>query len=103
MTAWTQLIMTEIENRKVREQQQVDAHSPHELLQDISSLATYDVYCDPLMAPDASVTRGLQKIVPLSAPLKYQCVDGSTKPLFLAQAMVAEKTRGRAVISIVNK
>ncbi len=69
-TVWTQFIMTEIQNRNVREHQHVDGRTSHELLQDISSLALYDVYCDPLMALDANVTWGLQKNMPLSAPLR---------------------------------
>ncbi len=62
---WTQFIMTEIQNRNVCEHQHVDGRTSHELLQDFSSLALYDVYSDPLMASDANVTRGLRKSMPL--------------------------------------
>jgi hypothetical protein len=63
--------MTEIQNRNVREHQHVDGCTSHELLWDISYLAVCDVYSDLLMASDANVTQGLQKNMPLSAPLRY--------------------------------
>jgi hypothetical protein len=72
---WTQFIMNEIQNRKVREHQHVDGRTSHDLLQEISSLALYDVYCDLLMALYANITRGLQKNTPLSAPLQICCMD----------------------------
>jgi hypothetical protein len=59
------------------------------------SLAFYDVYRDPLMASDANITQGLQKIMQLSAHLQeYCCGDGTTKPMTLAQAMEADKSWG---------
>jgi hypothetical protein len=92
---WTQFILM---NRKVLEHQHVDGRTSHELLQNIPSLALYDVYSDLLMASDANVTQGLQKNMPLSAPpLQYRCVDGTTKPMTLAQAMAVEKRRGGEV------
>jgi hypothetical protein len=57
-------IMTVIENRNVHEHQHINGCTSHELLQDISSLASIDVYHDPLMALDANITRGFQKKVP---------------------------------------
>jgi hypothetical protein len=93
----TQFIMTEIQNRNPREHQHVDGRTSHELLQDISSLALYDIYSDPLMASDATINQGLQKNMPLSAPLRYCYVDRTTKLITLAQAMAAEKRRGGEV------
>jgi hypothetical protein len=94
---WTQFILTEIENRNVHEHQHVNDRTSHELLQDISSLASYDAYRDPLMASDANVTRGLHKKILLSAPSQYCCTDETTKPMTLAQAMAAEKHWGEEV------
>ncbi len=102
MTVWTQFILTEIKNRNVREHQHVDGCTIHELLQDISSLASYDVYCNPRMASDANVTQGLQKNMLLSAPLQYHCADGTAKPMTLTQAMASEK-RWSGDVSIVNQ
>ncbi len=94
---WTQSIMTEIQNRNVCEHQHVDGHTSHEHLHAISPLALYDVYSDLLMVLDANVTQGLQKNMPISAPLQYCCTDGTTKPMTFAQAMAAEKRWGGEV------
>jgi hypothetical protein len=91
---WTQFILTEIDNRNICEHQHVDGHTSHELLQDISFLASYYVYCDPPMALDVNITQGLQKKMPLSAPLQYCCTDRIAKPMTLGQAMAAEKCMG---------
>jgi hypothetical protein len=46
-SAWTQLIMTEIQNHNVREHQHINARSSHELLQDVSTLSAIDAYSNP--------------------------------------------------------
>jgi len=49
-SAWTQLIMTEIQNHNIREHQHINTHSSHELLQDVSTLFAIDAYSNPGMA-----------------------------------------------------
>jgi hypothetical protein len=68
-SAWTQLILTEIQNHNVREHQHIGAHSSHELLQDVSTLSATDACSNPGMAANANVSRGLRTLVPLSGPV----------------------------------
>ena len=63
-SAWTQLVMTEIQNHNVREHQHIDTRSSHELLQDVSTLAAISAYSNPGMAADANVSRGLRTLLP---------------------------------------
>jgi hypothetical protein len=97
-SAWTRLIMTEIENNSVRVSQNEDGRSRGELLQDVSCHAAINAYSDPTMASDAYVSRGLRKSVPLLAKVNYRCSDGSTKPMTLPQAR-REMMRGGARMS----
>ena len=91
-SAWTQLVITEIQNHNIREHQHVDARSSHELLQDVSTLAAISAFSNPGMAADANVSRGLRTLLPLSGPVNYRAKDGSRRPMTLAAAK-AEMTK----------
>ena len=93
-SAWTQLIMAEIQNHNIREHQHIDARSSHELLQDVSTLSAIDAYSYPGMAADANVSRGLCTLVPLSGPVNYRAEDGSKRAMTLAAAKAMECQRG---------
>ncbi len=68
-SAWTPLILTEIENHNVREHQHINARSSHKLHQDVSTLPAIDAYSNPGMAANANVSWGLCTLVPLSGPV----------------------------------
>ena len=72
-SAWTQYIMTGIDNWKVREDQQVDGRSPspHELLHDMATLAALNANLNPVMAAGANISCGLWNVIPLTASVKY--------------------------------
>jgi hypothetical protein len=99
--AWTQYIMTEINNQNVRENQHVDGRSPDELLQDVATLAVNDAYSNPIMAAMANVSWGLQKVIPLTGLVKYCTKDGSKRPMTLAKAIVGQKRQGE--VSVVDR
>ena len=102
-SAWTQLIMTEIQNHNVREHQHIDTRSSHELLQDVSTLAAIDAFSNPGMAADANVSRGLRTLVPLSGPVNYRAEDGSKRAMTLAAAKAMEHQRGEVrSVSVVS-
>ena len=102
-SAWTQLIMTEIQNHNVREHQHIDARSSHELLQDVSTLAAIDAFSNQGMAADANVSRGLRTLVPLSGPVNYRAEDGSKRAMTLAAAKVMEHQLGEVrSVSVVS-
>jgi hypothetical protein len=89
-SAWTHLILTEIQNHNVREHQHTDACSLHELLQDVSTLSAINAYSNPGMAADANVSQGLRTLVPLSGPVNYRAEDGSKRAMTLAAAKAME-------------
>ncbi len=107
-TAWTEFVMSVIENRNIQESQHIDSCSSNKQLQDVASLAALDAYLDPTMAQDANVSWGLRKVIPLSQNVDYWAADGTTRPMTLARAMAAEKRHGEAekrcgdVVSIVD-
>ncbi len=103
-SAWTQLILTEIQNHNSREHQHIDACSSHELLQDVSTLSAIDAYSNPGMAANANVSRGLRTLVPLSGPVNYRVEDGSKRAMTLAAVKAMERQRGevRSVVSVVS-
>ena len=90
-SAWTQLILTEIQNHNVREHQHTNARSSHELLQDVSTLSAIDAYSNPGMVADANVSRGLRTLVPLSGPVNYRAEDGSKRAMTLVAAKAMER------------
>jgi hypothetical protein len=83
--------MTEINNQNVRENQHIDGRSPDELFQDVATLAAIDPYLNPIMAANANISRGLQKVIPLTRLVKYCTEDGSKRPMTLAKAIAAQK------------
>jgi hypothetical protein len=99
-SAWTQYIMTEINNQNVWENQHVDGCSPDELLQDVATLTAIDSYSNLIMAANANVSRGLQKVIPLTGLVKYCTEDGSKRPMTLAKAIAAQKRQRE--VSVVN-
>ena len=102
-SAWTQLILTEIQNHNVQEHQHIDARSSHELLQDVSTLAAIDAFSNPGMAADTNVSRGLRTLVPLSGPVNYRADDGSKRAMTLAAAKAMERQRGEVrSVSVVS-
>jgi hypothetical protein len=100
-TAWTEYIMSGIENQNEQEHWHVDGRSQDELLQDIATLAGINVFLDPMMVLDANVSWGLQKMIPLLQTVNYCVVDGTTRPMTLARVVAAKKRRGE-VVSIVD-
>jgi hypothetical protein len=74
-TAWTEFVMSVIENCNVRESQHVDSCSSNEQLQDVASLAALDAYSDPTMAQDANVGWGLRKVIPLLQNVDYGAAE----------------------------
>jgi len=102
-SAWTQLIMTEIQNHNVREHQHIDTRSLHGLLQDESTLSAIDAYSNPGMAADANVSRGLRTLIPLSGPVNYRVEDGSKRAMTLAAAKAMDHQRGEVrSVSVVS-
>ena len=102
-SAWTQLIMTEIQNHNIREHQHIDARSSHDLLQDVLTLSAIDAYSNPGMAADANVSRGLRTLVPLSGPVNYRAEDGSKRAMTLVAAKAMEHQRGEVrSVSVVS-
>jgi hypothetical protein len=100
-TAWTKFVMSVIKNRSVWENQHLDGRCSDELLEDITSLATMDAYLDPMMAPYANISRGLQKVILLLQTVNYCTDNGTMRLMTFTRAMVAEKRRGE-VLSIVD-
>jgi hypothetical protein len=64
--------------------------------QDVISLAAMDDYLDPMMAQDANVSQGLQKVIPLLQNVNYCANNETTRPMTLARAMAAKKLCGKA-------
>jgi hypothetical protein len=90
-SAWTQLIMTEIQNHNVWEHQHINARSSHELLQDVLTLSAIDAYSNPCMAADANISRGLHILIQLSGRVNYRGEDGSKRAMTLAAAKAMER------------
>jgi hypothetical protein len=102
-SAWTQLIMTEIQNNNVREHQHINGRSLYKLLQDVSTLAAIDAYSNPGMAADADVSRGLCTLVLLSRPVNYPAEVGSKWAMTLPAAKAVMKHRGEVrSVSVVS-
>jgi hypothetical protein len=80
-TAWTEFVMSVIENCNACESQHVNSCSFNEQLQDIALLAALDAYLDPTMVQDANVSRGLRKMIPLSQNVNCWAANGTTRPL----------------------
>jgi hypothetical protein len=98
---WTQFIMTEIKNRNVHEHQHIDGQTSHELLQEISSLASYDVYmnCNHLVAPAAaaatvSVASSMRKrVMKRAGDIFFSKDDG-------AASLATKKAAGKVCASL---
>jgi hypothetical protein len=102
-SAWTQLIMTEIQNNNAWEHQHIGSRSLYKLLQDVLTLAAIDAYSNPGMAADADVSRGLRTLVLLSRPVNYHAEDGSKRVMTLPAAKAAMKHQGEVRrVSVVS-
>ncbi len=63
-------------------------------------MTAIDAYSNLIMAADANISWGLQKVIPLTRLVKYCTEDGSKRPMTLAKAIAAQKRRGE--VSVVN-
>ena len=103
-SAWTPLIMMEIQNHNVREHQHINARSSHKLLQDVLTLSAIDAYSNPGMAANANVSQGLHTLIPLSGRVNYHGEDGLKRAMTLAAVKAMERQQGevRRSVNVVS-